>query len=201
MKKVFLVLTISSFLICSTSEWSSFKNILIPGMGVPNTDTYDIVKKNYLLREVLIWGILFSSIQNSDMYKDNYINYGSSYADTDVDSFNFQYAINVGDYESMSDYNNAMLGRRLPDKVYPQDEGYDWTWTSNSDRLKYRGMLRTSRDFDKIGDFAIAGLIVHRIVALINYNYLKNNSELLGISSNIYNPDSQTVQLELKFNL
>ena len=135
--------------------------------------------KNYLLREVLIWGVLFSSNQNRDMYNDNYINYGISYASTNVDSFNFQYAINVGDYESMSDYNNAMLGRRLADKVYPQDEGYDWNWESSKDRLKYRDMLRTSRDLDKIGDFAIAGLIIHRIVALINYNYLKIMVSLL----------------------
>ena len=170
-------------------------------MGVPNIDRFDKIKKNYLLREVLIWGVLFSSNQNRDMYNDNYINYGISYANTNVDSFNFQYAINVGDYESMSDYNNAMLGRRLADKVYPQDEGYDWNWESSKDRLKYRDMLRTSRDLDKIGDFAIAGLIIHRIVALINYNYLKNNGESLGISSNIYKRDSQTVQLELKFNL
>ena len=87
------------------------------------------------------------------------------------------------------------------DKVYPQDQGYDWNWESNKDRLKYRDMLRTSRDFDKIGDFAIAGLIIHRIVALINYNYLKNNGESIGVSSNIYKRDSQTVQFELKFKL
>ena len=201
MKKIFLLLIISSYLICSSAEWSPFKNMIIPGMGIPNIDNYDKIKKNYLLREVLIWGVLFSSNQNRDIYNDNYINYGISYASTNVDSFNFQYAINVGDYESMSDYNNAMLGRRLPDKVYPQDEGYDWNWESHKDRLKYRDMLRTSRDFDKIGDFAIAGLIIHRIVALINYNYLKNNGEVLGISSNIYKGDLQTVQLELKFNL
>ena len=201
MKKIFILLIISSCLICSSAEWSPLKNIIIPGMGVPNIDRFDKIKKNYLLREVLIWGVLFSSNQNRDMYNDNYINYGISYANTNVDSFNFQYAINVGDYDSMSDYNNAMLGRRLADKVYPQDEGYDWNWKSSKDRLKYRDMLRTSRDLDKIGDFAIAGLIIHRIVALINYNYLKNNGESLGISSNIYKRDSQTVQLELKFNL
>ena len=201
MKKIFILLIISSCLISSSAEWSPLKNIIIPGMGVPNIDRFDKIKKNYLLREVLIWGVLFSSNQIRDMYNDNYINYGISYANTNVDSFNFQYAINVGDYESMSDYNNAMLGRRLADKVYPQDEGYDWNWESSKDRLKYRDMLRTSRDLDKIGDFAIAGLIIHRIVALINYNYLKNNGESLGISSNIYKRDSQTVQLELKFNL
>ena len=139
--------------------------------------------------------------RSSDIYEANYINYGFDYSGTDVADFNSQYAINVGDYDSMSDYNNAMLGKRLPDRVYPQDEGYDWSWESSNNRLKYRNMLRTSRDLDKIGDFAIAGLLIHRIVGLINYNYLINKGKSLGLSSSVYKTDFQTVQLELKFNL
>ena len=112
-----------------------------------------------------------------------------------------QYAINVGDYDSLSEYNDAMLGKRLSDKVYPQGEGYDWIWESDSDRLKYRDMLRTSRDLDKLGDFAVAGLLIHRIIGVINYTYLMNKGKSLGLSSNLYKTDSQTIQLEFKFNL
>jgi len=201
MKRIILIVFCVSFLICSNSKWGVIKNMIVPGVGFPNTEQYSKVKKHYLLREVVIWGTLFSSRQSSDIYEANYINYGFDYSGTDVADFNSQYAINVGDYDSMSDYNNAMLGKRLPDRVYPQDEGYDWSWELSNNRLKYRDMLRTSRDLDKIGDFAIAGLIIHRIVGLINYNYLMNKGKSLGLSSSVYKTDFKTVQLELKFNL
>ena len=35
----------------------------------------------------------------------------------------------------------------------------------------------------------------------INYAYLMNRGKSLGLSSNIYKKDSQTIQLEFKFNL
>ena len=48
---------------------------------------------------------------------------------------------------------------------------------------------------------AIAGLLIHRIVAVINYTYLMNKGESLGLSSSVYKTDPQTIQLEFKFNL
>ena len=201
MKKILAILFIISISICSNSSLVLIKNIVIPGLGMPNTEKYQKIKKQYLLREVILWGSLFSSRRSSDVYSNNYINYGIDYSDTDVSNFNYQYAINVGDYNSMSEYNDAMLRRRLPDKLYPQDEGYDWIWEAPSNRLKYRNMLRTSRDLDKLGDFAIAGLLIHRIVGIINYAYIKNKGRPLGLSTDIYKADNETVQLNFKFNL
>ena len=201
MKKIIFIVLFASFLICSDSRLSLIKNIIIPGMGIPNTEEYSKIKKHYLLREVVIWGTLFSSKQSSDIYESNYINYGVDYCGSDVSDFNYQYAINVGDYDSLSEYNDAMLGKRLSDKLYPQDQGYNWDWESSNNRLKYRNMLRTSRDLDKVADFAIAGLLIHRIVAVINYTYLMNKGEYLGLSSSVYKTDPQTIQLEFKFNL
>ena len=200
-RKIIFILLLVGFSIGSDSRLGLIKNIIIPGMGMPKTEEYQNLKKNYLLREVIIWGTLFSSRQNSDMYENNYINYGVEYGETDVSDYNYQYAINVGDYDSFSEYNDAMLRKRLSERVYPQNQGYEWDWESSDNRLKYRSMLRTSRDLDKIGDFAIAGLLIHRIVAVINYAYLMNKGKSLGLSSNIYKKDSQTIQLEFKFNL
>ena len=200
-RKIIFILLLVGFSIGSDSGLGLIKNIIIPGMGMPKTEEYQNLKKNYLLREVVIWGTLFSSRQNSNMYENNYINYGVEYGETDVSDYNYQYAINVGDYDSFSEYNDAMLRKRLSERVYPQNQGYEWDWESRDNRLKYRNMLRTSRDLDKIGDFAIAGLLIHRIVAVINYAYLMNKGKSLGLSSNIYKKDSQTIQLEFKFNL
>ena len=200
-RKIIFILLLAGFSISSNSGLGLIKNIIIPGMGMPKTEEYQNLKKDYLLREVVIWGTLFSSRQNSNMYENNYINYGVEYGETDVSDYNYQYAINVGDYDSFSEYNDAMLRKRLSERVYPQNQGYEWDWESSDNRLKYRNMLRTSRDLDKIGDFAIAGLLIHRIVAVINYAYLMNKGKSLGLSSNIYKKDSQTIQLEFKFNL
>ena len=100
----------------------------------------------------------------------------------------------------MYEYNQAMLRKRRPDDVYPSNQGYNWEWNSSNKRLKYKKMLQVSRDLDKIGDFAIASLIIHRAVSVINYMYYAQSGSNSKISSSVSKPDQNTVQLKIKYN-
>ena len=93
-----------------------------------------------------------------------------------------------------------MLRKRRPDDVYPDNEGYEWEWDALANRLKYKKMLQVSRDLDKIGDFAIASLIVHRMVAVVNYMYYFRTGSNSKISSDVSKSDQNTVLLNIKYN-
>ena len=124
---------------------------------------------------MILWGALFTSGKTSNLFEDSYISYSNDYANTNVDNHNFEYSLNVGNYDSIYLYNEAMLRKRSPDNVYPENDNYRWEWDSADNRIKYKRMLQTSLDLDKIKSFTVAGLIVHRIVSVINYMYYNLN--------------------------
>ena len=134
------------------------------------------------------------------MFEDYYSSYGIDYADADILNYGSDYAMNVGSYDSMYSYNEAMLRKRQPQNVYSANQGYEWQWTSINHRLKYKRMFETSRDLDKIGDFAIASLIINRMIATINYMYYSRTGTNLKVSSNLSKSDQNTILFNLKYN-
>ena len=200
MKKVIYILVCLSFLISQNTGAGVLKNAIIPGWGFMEMDSYKEKSKGYFLREAIIWGSFLTSRSSSNLFEDYYVSYGIDYASADILEYDSGYSINVGNYNSMDSYNQAMLRKRRPDDVYPDNEGYNWEWEAVSNRLKYKKMLQVSRDLDKIGDFAIAGLIVHRMVAVVNYLYYSRTGSNSKISSDISKPDQNTVLLNIKYN-
>ena len=200
-KHIIYILIILGVCYSSDTNRGFIKNLILPGWGFMGTEEDKGKSKGFLLREIVIWSSLFTSRQVSDIYKDAYIAYGIDYANTNVSDYGSMYSINVGNYNSIYSYNEAMLLQRSPESVYPEGGGFDWEWSANQNRVKYKRMLQTSRDINKIGDFAIAGIIVHRIVAGINYLYYTRSGRSLGLSSIVTSPNKETVQLTLKINL
>ncbi len=200
-KYIIYTLLVSTVCLSSESGTGFIKNLILPGWGFVDNQEHKDKSKSFLLREIIIWSSLFTSRGISDVYEDAYIGYGVDYANTNVSEFGSMYSINVGNYNSIYSYNEAMLLQRSPEKAYPEGAGFDWEWSSNQNRVKYKQMLQTSRDIDKIGDFAIAGIIVHRIVAGVNYLYHTKRGQDLGLSSEVTSPNKETVQLTFKINL
>ena len=201
MKYILYILIILNISFSSNTRYGFIKNIIVPGWGFMDTKEHKNKAKGFLLREIIMWSSLLSSRQISDLYEDNYIAYGIDYASTNVSNHSSMYSINVGNYNSIYSYNEAMLRKRSPESTYPEGQNFDWEWSSNQERVKYKKILQTSRDLDKIGDFSIAGILVHRIIAGINYLYYTKKGNKSRLSSVMTRPDQETVQLTLKINL
>tara|TARA_Y100000996_G_C22403649_1_gene594177 strand:- start:82 stop:687 length:606 start_codon:yes stop_codon:yes gene_type:complete len=198
-KTVYIILSLN-LLISSSHGSGVLKNIIIPGWGFEQLENHQNTSKRYFLTEASIWASFITSRASSDLFEDYYVSYGIDYSNADILSYDEGYSINVGNYDSMYEYNQAMLRKRRPDDVYPSNQGYNWEWNSSNKRLKYKKMLQVSRDLDKIGDFAIASLIIHRAVSVINYMYYAQSGSNSKISSSVSKPDQNTVQLKIKYN-
>ena len=66
--------------------------------------------------------------------------------------------------------------------------------------LKYKKILQVSRDLDKIGDFAVASLLIHRAVSAINYMYYAQTGKNSKFSSDISKTNQSTVIFKIKYN-
>tara|TARA_A100001011_G_scaffold337732_1_gene368092 strand:- start:340 stop:954 length:615 start_codon:yes stop_codon:yes gene_type:complete len=201
-KKIFYILTFSVCLSQVEVQSSGLlKNIILPGWGYSEQSEFKKQKKTYLFREMVLWSTLFLSGKTSDIFQSNYTSFSSNHAYANVSNHNFEYSLNVGRYNSIYLYNNAMLQQRNPDAVYPENDLYSWDWDSNNNRLRYKKMIQTSLDFDKVKDFTFAGLIIHRIISGINYMYYIKKGNESNFSSMVLTPDQHTVQINFQYNL
>ena len=200
MNRIIYILISLNFLISANHGTGILKNLIIPGWGFEQLENHKDQSKKFFLREAIIWSSFLTSRTSSDLFEDYYISYGIDYSNADILRYDEGYSINVGNYDSMSEYNEAMLRKRKPEDVYPYGEGYDWEWNSTNNRLKYKKILQVSRDLDKIGDFAVASLLIHRAVSVINYMYYAQTGKNSKFSSDISKTNQSTVIFKIKYN-
>ena len=196
MKKYIYIIMMISLTFSSNLGTGFIKNIAIPGWGFEDKSQ----SKKHFLREIIIWGTLFSASKSSDMIEDYYNSYGIDYANANLAGNNIKYSMDVGNYNSMYLYNEAMLRKRQGEDVYAENQGYEWNWNSNDNRLKYRKMFEASSNLEKVADFAVAGLIINRMIAGISYIYYHRTGSMSKVSSDFSKTDQNTFLLNLKYN-
>ena len=198
MKKIFLIIITSTMVFSANEQLGLLKNMIIPGWGFQDLDNQKNQSKKYLFRDVIIWSSLITARNSSDLFEDYYTTLGIDHSNASILEYGDGYAINVGNYDSMDEYNNVMLRKRRPSDVYPVNQGYEWEWDSTSKRVKYKKMLQASRDLDKIGDFAVAGLIINRLISSINYLYYVQTGKNSKLNSSIIN-SKEDIKLNLEY--
>ncbi|MFQ6674266.1 MAG: hypothetical protein ACE5GH_05730, partial [Fidelibacterota bacterium] len=148
-------------------EWWAVSQAPLPGRGRLLTQT-----------EVALWLILAESVRSANRYQSRLRSFGAVHAGVDFSGKNDQFFVNVESYSSMELYNEAQLRARLPNKVYREEEGYGWTWDSDDNRRIYR-RFRVHRDvLRKAGQFVMGGMVLNRIVSVIDVTYLHRLREL-----------------------
>ena len=88
----------------------------------------------------------------------------------------------MGNYSSMDDHNDEHLRFRDIDDLYPENEGWDWTWDSDKNKTTFETMRIGSDKLALRGKFIIGGLIVNHIVSAIDALYLTRLEKINSIS-------------------
>ena len=75
-----------------------------------------------------------------------------------------QFDVNIGNYLSLVDYNNAKLRNREIDLLYTGAD-YQWQWDADANRLTYKGLRIRSDQMFQNARFVLGALIVNRIIS------------------------------------
>ena len=84
--------------------------------------------------------------------------------------------------------------------LYPENGNFDWQWNSSSNRIKYNDLRIASVNWNKYANFAIAGLVVNRIISVIDVIYLNRTGKNSGFSSKLISNGHNNTHLEVKFS-
>ena len=174
-------------------------SLLLPGMGELYVGDYGTGK--YL---TMVDGALMVALISFDRYanwlKDDSRQYAVAHAHTVIDGKDDQYFSDIGDYQTVYDFNAAVLRNRQPQKMYNSNSGEYWNWDSPANREEYRS-IRVSSD-DRFNDtrFIVAAMAVNHLVSAINAARIafRHNKELdegglidihAGVTGGLAHPD------------
>ena len=111
------------------------------------------------------------SAMSRERHQSNMVSYAALHASAKLEGKDDQFAVNIANYMSFEEFNQEHQRMRLVGKIY-RTENYYWEWSSEAHREQYWIHLSNRARAEKIGLFAIGGMVVNRILSAINVSYL-----------------------------
>ena len=155
------------------------KSFLVPGWGQSDLG-YKERSKMYNYIEIGILLSMFSSTKYSNEIKRNYIAYATEHAGVISDGKDREFWVDIGNYNTLNEYNSEHLRNRDTGELYPQTVEWRWSW-DNSENRKYFESKRIQSDKLKLfSTFTFGALFLNHFISSIDALYLKR----LSVSSN-----------------
>ena len=155
------------------------KSFLVPGWGQRELG-YKKRSKMYNYIEIGILLSMFSSTKYSNEIKRNYIAYATEHAGVISDGKDREFWVDIGNYNTLNEYNSEHLRNRETGELYPQTIEWRWSW-DNSENRKYFESKRIQSDKLKLfSTFTFGALFLNHFISSIDALYLKR----LSASSN-----------------
>jgi len=166
------------------------KSFLVPGWG-QNELGYKSRSKKYIYVEVGILLSLYTSSKYSNEIKRNYIAYAAKHAGIVTNGKDREYWVDIGNFNTLNDYNSEHLRNREVGELYPQTQKWNWNWDTSKNRKYFESRRIQSDKMKLFSTFAIGGLFLNHFVSSIDALYLKrlSTSKSFSIKPHIVKKD------------
>ena len=179
----------------SNMATNKLKSLVLPGLGEYSMG-HENRAKSFFIREAVLWFICIGGRKAANWNESDYRAFAELHANVDMDDKNYIFAVDLGHYDSMDEYNEIKARKRQVYKMYEEGRGNEWQWDNTQNRIQYDGMRIESVTYGKYAQFAVGGLILHRLVSLIDVIYLERKFADVSIVPNI-----NTESVNLTFNI
>ena len=134
---------------------------LVPGSGELYAGNFES-GKYALMAEAAIWITYAAFYTHGNWVRQDARLFASEHAGANFGSKGDQFDVNLGNYLSANDYNQAKLRNRENDILY-SDPTYNWQWDSDADRIAFKNARIRSDEIYQNAKFVIAAAVVNRI--------------------------------------
>ena len=148
------------------------KSLLLPGWGQKTLGKKKRARVYNYFESGLILTVVGSSTFSNIKIK-NYIAFASEHAAISSSEKNHKYWVDIGNYDSITDYNDEHLRNREMDDLYPDDKKWSWDWDTDANRKAFEKERISSDQLKLAATFGIGALLVNHIVSAIDVLYLK----------------------------
>jgi hypothetical protein len=140
-----------------------FASLLVPGMGELYVGSFE-TGKYYLIAESGLWLVYGGFRMHSNWLRQDAQTFAHQHAGANFDSKDDIYAVNIGNFNTTDDYNQAKLRERDYDLVYTEDQ-YNWRWDSDANRGRFKDMRIHSDDVKNNAKFVIGAIVVNHLLS------------------------------------
>jgi hypothetical protein len=177
--------------------------MLLPGMGELYANRYES-GKYFTITDGVLWGVFAGFNIYGSQQENNYKSFAQSKGGVKLEGKDAEFFANLGIYQSLGDYNNAMELDRRFEKVYNTSTHY-WQWADNNQRSEYRNMWTSSESAYTNVRFVVGALILNRLISAINAvrlvsAYNKNLTQEMSWNISFGVETNPTLPSSLKFN-
>ena len=173
------------------------KSLVLPGWGEYSLDN-QIRGRIFVLSETVLLLAILGSYSVAQRQETEYKAYAAEHAGIDPIGKDRQFWVDIGNYSSLSTFNEEHLRWRDFIALYEDNDTWAWAWDSDSNRERFENRRIASDSWRLRGSFLIGGVVLNHIVSAIDALYLSkiSNIQETVVSPN-YNPHSDTMELSL----
>ncbi len=143
-------------------------SLLLPGMGEVYTGSFSSSGKYFLLAEGILWLTYAAFDVYANSLRDDARTFSATYAGVNLAGKNDQFFVDVGNFNSVDEYNRKKLQDRQPEKLYDPAAGYGWQWDSDASRKTFDARRVSAEQMYNNQKFVIAAVLVNHLASAIN---------------------------------
>lgn len=151
------------------------RSLLIPGWGQKSTGAKTSAR-TFFVAELTLWAGFIAFQVRGHWLEDDYRLFGTTHAGFNPSGKNDNYFADVGNYNSIDEYNQAQLRNRDVAALYDPATFY-WKWDTDANRQRYDDLrIRSERAYSN-STFMIAGVLANHVISGIHAAYLARRHE------------------------
>ena len=156
------------------------QSAVIPGWGQKSLN-HPKRGRVFLYIETGILLTILGTNTYSNNLKKNYVSFASEHANVLSDGKNHKYWVDIGNFNSVTDYNDEHLRNRESGDLYPDNLKWRWGWDTNGNRNTFENKRILSDQMKLAATFGIGAIVLNHMVSAIDalyLNRLKNKNEI-----------------------
>lgn len=147
------------------------KSAVLPGWGQKSLGFKTRARSFQYIETSIILAII-GTTTFSNIMKKNYIAFASQHANISSGGKNHDYWVDIGNFDSINEYNAEHLRNREEDALYPDDLKWSWEWDSPDNRRAFENKRIQSDQLKLAATFGLGALALNHIVSSIDALYL-----------------------------
>ena len=153
------------------------RSMLIPGWGQRRGGA-KTAARNFFVAEILLWSGFTALEVYGGWQKNDYKLFSASHAGAQTSGKDDQFFVEMGNFISVEEYNQARLRRRDLEGLY-DPVTYFWRWDTDANRQKFFNMRKRSDKAYARAELVAAGVIANHIVSGIHAAWIahRNSSQ------------------------
>lgn len=181
-------------------------SLVLPGMGELYADNFG-TGKYFLIADGVLWLTYAGLSMSSGWVQDDADIYMTQHAGASLAGKDDQFRVDVGNYLTVQEYNEAKLRARDYSRLY-DPVVYYWSWDSAPNRNEYRELRISSDELERNATFVLGALVVNRLISAFvagrsaaSYNSRVREERAWNLGARLIGPPLQPHGMELRLTV